>query len=106
MDGLSNDANGQLTQVQIYNRMQQAKLLGRHSNKFPAQMPEIKKRNATLSNLLRYPSPKSDKREHLLPSMMHMSAPTSPPKQPMSDLQSTDMESRAIVASAMDQATL
>ena len=25
-------------------------------------MPEIKKRNATLSNLLRYPSPKSDKR--------------------------------------------
>ena len=51
-----------LTQMQIYNRMQQAKLLGQPSTKFPSQMPPILKQgNSTLSSLLRYHSPKQEK---------------------------------------------
>lgn len=50
-----------LTQMQIYNKMQQAKLLGRHSNKFPPQMPQLKKGSNALSSLLRYSSPKAAK---------------------------------------------
>ena len=48
-----------LTTLQLYNRMQQAKLLGRHSNKYPAQCPNVKKGTNALSSLLRYPSPKA-----------------------------------------------
>ena len=48
-----------MTQMQVYNRMQQAKLLGKPSNQFPLQKSAIlKKENSTLSSLLRYHSPK------------------------------------------------
>ena len=57
--------------MQQYNRMQQAKLLGRHSDKFSSQMPAIVKAKPTLANLLSYQSPRQQRIQDQSPSLNH-----------------------------------